>query len=103
MSATLETLCANAPELARRGPARLGIACRASQGSYSEKFYGYSGKEIATRLGIPDEAVEELLIQGAQVCAQEITTGVSERGAKRFPARLAFGCEPLTNDDRTRI
>jgi hypothetical protein len=76
MSDTLETLCANAPELARRGPARSGIACHVSQGSYFEIVYSYSGKEIATRLGIPVEAVEELLIQVAQVCATENTTCV---------------------------
>jgi predicted RNA polymerase sigma factor len=34
------------------------------------KVYGYSGREIASRLGIPEHAVEEHLIQAARRCAQ---------------------------------
>ncbi len=34
------------------------------------KVYGYSGREIARRLGIPEHAVEEHLIQAARRCAQ---------------------------------
>jgi DNA-directed RNA polymerase specialized sigma24 family protein len=34
------------------------------------KVYGYSGRDIATRLGNPVHAVEEHLIQAACLCAQ---------------------------------
>jgi hypothetical protein len=34
------------------------------------KVYGYSGREIANRLGIPERAVEEHLIQAVRRCAQ---------------------------------
>jgi DNA-directed RNA polymerase specialized sigma24 family protein len=76
MSETLESLSANAPELVRVAQlaGALPVACR--RVFTLRKVYGYSGKEIATRLGIPDEAVEELLIQAARVCAQESTTSV---------------------------
>ena len=70
MLETQETLDANTPELARvaRLARSLPAVCR--RVFTLRKVYGYSGKEIATRLGIPDEAVEELLIQAARVCAQ---------------------------------
>ncbi|MEJ0038593.1 MAG: sigma factor-like helix-turn-helix DNA-binding protein [Gammaproteobacteria bacterium] len=53
------------------------------------KVYGYSGKEIATRLGIPEEAVEELLIQAAQMCAQEGTPGVLSLAQRPSPSEEA--------------
>jgi RNA polymerase sigma-70 factor (ECF subfamily) len=85
MSETLETLCANAPELARVAQlARaLPVVCR--RVFTLRKVYGYSGREIAIRLGIPDEAVEELLIQAARVCAQENTTSVLSLAERASP------------------
>ena len=76
MAETLETLCANAPELVRVAQLARALPAVCRRVFTLRKVYGYSGKEIATRLGIPDEAVEELLIQAARVCAQENTTGV---------------------------
>jgi DNA-directed RNA polymerase specialized sigma24 family protein len=76
MSETLETLSANAPELVRMAQLARALPAVCRRVFTLRKVYGYSGKEIATRLGIPEEAVEELLIQAARVCAQEGTTGV---------------------------
>jgi len=76
MSETLETLRANAPELVRVAQLARALPAVCRRVFTLRKVYGYSGKEIATRLGIPDEAVEELLILAARVCAQEYTTGV---------------------------
>jgi hypothetical protein len=45
MSETRESLSSDAPELVR----------------VAQLAWGFSGKDFATRLGIPDEAVEELL------------------------------------------
>ena len=75
MSETLETLSANAPELVRMAQLARALPAVCRRVFTLRKVYGYSGKEIATRLGIPDEAVEELLIQAARVCAQEGTIG----------------------------
>lgn len=55
---------ARVAELARAWPAE----CR--QVFTLRKVYGYSGREIASRLGIPESAVEEHLIQAACKCAQ---------------------------------
>jgi DNA-directed RNA polymerase specialized sigma24 family protein len=76
MSETLETLSANAPELVRMAQLARALPAVCRRVFTLRKVYGYSGTEIATRLGIPEEAVEELLIQAARVCAQEGTTGV---------------------------
>ena len=76
MSETLETLSASTPELARMAQLARALPAVCRRVFTLRKVYGYSGKEIATRLGIPDEAVEELLIQAARVCAQEGTTNV---------------------------
>ena len=76
MAVTLETLCAKAPELVRVAQLARALPAVCRRVFTLRKVYGYTGKEIATRLGIPDEAVEELLIQAARVCAQENTTSV---------------------------
>ena len=70
MSETQTNLLVNAPELARVAElARaLPVVCR--QVFTLRKVYGYSGREIASRLGIPEHAVEEHLIQAACLCAQ---------------------------------
>ncbi len=70
MSETLETLSANAPELVHVAQLARALPAIARRVSTLQRFFGYSDKEIAARLGIPDEAVEELLIQAAPgVCA----------------------------------
>jgi hypothetical protein len=66
MSETLEAPSANAPELVRVTQLARALSAVCSRASTLPKVYGYSGKEIATRLGIPDEAEEELLIQAAR-------------------------------------
>ena len=89
MSETLEALCANAPELMRIAQLARALPAVCRRAFTLRKVYGYSGKEIATRLGIPDEAVEELLIQAARVCAQENTTGVPSLGRSPSPPEQA--------------
>ena len=90
MSETLETLCANAPELVRVAQLARALPAVCRRVFTLRKVYGYSGKEIATRLGIPDEAVEELLIQAARLCAQENTTSVlAQRNSPWDEAQVA--------------
>jgi DNA-directed RNA polymerase specialized sigma24 family protein len=88
MSETLETLSADTPELARMAKLARELPAVCRRVFTLRKVYGYSGKEIATRLGIPDEAVEELLIQAARVCAQEGTTNVL--GTVQIPREKAL-------------
>jgi DNA-directed RNA polymerase specialized sigma24 family protein len=76
MSETLETLSANAPELMRVAQLARALPTVCRRVFTLRKVYDYSGKEIATRLGIPEEAVEELLSHAARVFAQENTTSV---------------------------
>ena len=71
MSETHQTPNADTPEVARVAKLARALPAVCRRVFTLRKVYGYSGKEIATRLGIPDEAVEELLIQAARVCAQE--------------------------------
>jgi RNA polymerase sigma-70 factor (ECF subfamily) len=89
MSETLETLGANAPELARVAQLARALPAVCRRVFTLRKVYGCSGKEIATRLGIPEEAVEELLIQAARVCAQETTTGVLGLAQRPSPSEEA--------------
>ncbi len=67
----MKTHYANAPELASVAKLVKALPAACRRVFTLRKVYGYSGKEIAIRLGIPDEAVEKLLIQAARVCAQE--------------------------------
>jgi DNA-directed RNA polymerase specialized sigma24 family protein len=76
MSETLETLNTNAPELAHMAELARALPAVCRRVFTLRKVYGYTGTEIATRLRIPVEAVEELLIQAARVCTQEDTPGV---------------------------
>ena len=89
MSETLETLSANAPELVRMAQLARALPAVCRRVFTLRKVYGYTGKEIATRLGIPEEAVEELLIQAARVCAQEGTTGVTSLAQRPSPLEEA--------------
>lgn len=69
MSETLETLSANAPELVHMAQLARALPAIVRRVPTLQKVFGFSGKEIAARLGIPDEAVEELLTQAARgVC-----------------------------------
>ena len=70
MLETQETLNANTSELVHVAKLARSLPAVCRRVFTLRKVYGYSGKEIATRLGIPDEAAEELLIQAARVCAQ---------------------------------
>jgi len=60
----------NAPELARVAEFVRSLPVECRQVFTLRKVYGYSGKEIAIRLGIPEHAVEAHLIQAARRCAQ---------------------------------
>jgi hypothetical protein len=66
MSETLEAPSANAPELVRVTQLARALSAVCGRAFTRRKVHGYSGKEIATRLGIPDEAEGELLIQTAR-------------------------------------
>lgn len=59
-----------APELARVAEFVRSLPVECRQVFTLRKVYGYSGKEIAIRLGIPEHAVEEHLIQAARRCVQ---------------------------------
>ncbi|MEJ1961533.1 MAG: sigma factor-like helix-turn-helix DNA-binding protein [Gammaproteobacteria bacterium] len=93
MSETVKTHYANAPELASvaRLVRALPAVCR--KVFTLRKVYGYSGREIAIRLGIPDEAVEALLIQAARVCAQEdvpVVEGLAQTPSLPEEAQVAI-------------
>ena len=60
----------NAPELVRVAEFVRSLPMETRQVFTLRKVYGYSGKEIAIRLGIPEHAVEEHLIQAVRRCAQ---------------------------------
>jgi RNA polymerase sigma-70 factor (ECF subfamily) len=70
MSEQQKTLNVNAPELANIARLARALPAECRQAFTLRKVYGYSGREIANRLGIPERAVEELLIQAACACAQ---------------------------------
>ena len=89
MSETLETPSANAPELVRVAQLARALPAVCRRVFTLRIVYGYTGKEIAARLGMPDEAVEELLIQAARVCAQESTTGVQSLAQRSSPPEEA--------------
>ena len=70
MRETQKNLFVIAPELAHVAEFVRGLPAECRQVFTLRKVYGYSGKEIASRLGIPEHAVEEHLIQAARRCAQ---------------------------------
>jgi len=70
MAETQNNLFVNAPDLARVAEFARGLPVECRQVFTLRKVYGYSGREIAVRLGIPEHAVEEHLIQAARECAQ---------------------------------
>jgi RNA polymerase sigma factor (sigma-70 family) len=52
------------------------------------KVYGYSQKEIATRLSIPESTVEKHLTQAAFYCAQATLTGLAPEARTPLLYRL---------------
>jgi DNA-directed RNA polymerase specialized sigma24 family protein len=84
MSETLEAPSANAPELVRVTQLARALSAVCGRAFTLRKVYGYSGKETATRLGIPDEAEERAAHPDCAVCAQESTTDRS--GLARAPS-----------------
>ncbi len=70
MADIAKTLPVNAPELVHVVQLARALPAVCRRVFTLRKVYGYSGKEIASRLGIPEHAVEELLIQAARICAQ---------------------------------
>jgi DNA-directed RNA polymerase specialized sigma24 family protein len=88
MSEAQQTLKEGATELAEvaRFASSLPAACR--QALTLRKVYGYSGREIATRLGIPEQAVEELLIKAVRAYAPADDLEVQTLGLR--PSILAM-------------
>jgi DNA-directed RNA polymerase specialized sigma24 family protein len=97
MSETLEAPSANAPELVCVTQLARALSAVYTRAFALLKVHGYSGKEIATRLGIPEEAAEELIIQTARVRAQESTTGRS--GLAQGPSHLKKHRLRIADDD----
>lgn len=87
MYETQKNLNVSAPELAHVAKLARALPAMCRQAFTLRKVYGFSGREIANRLGIPEHAVEELLIQAARGCAQE-DTPEAESLARR-PSLLA--------------
>jgi DNA-directed RNA polymerase specialized sigma24 family protein len=86
MSEAQKTVNANSLELAQTAKLarKLPVVCR--QAFTVRKVCGYSGREIANRLGIPVRAVEELMIQAARVCA--LTDDLDVQSLGRSPSLL---------------
>ena len=93
MAESKKTPDVNATELALVAQLARALPAECRRVFTLRKVYGYTGREIASRLGIPEQAVEELLIQAARVCAQ----------ADRPPAHhLARRCFSLLDWPRLR-
>lgn len=85
MRETQSNLFVNAPELAHVAEFARALPAECRQVFTLRKVYGYSGREIASRLGIPEHAVEEHLVQAAYLCAQ---AAPDARGLERRPSLL---------------
>jgi DNA-directed RNA polymerase specialized sigma24 family protein len=85
MSETQTNPFVTARELARVAEFAKALPAECRQVFTLRKVYGYSGREIASRLGIPEHAVEEHLIQAARRCAQ---AAPDVRGLGRRPSLL---------------
>lgn len=70
MQETQKNLFVKPSELAEVAKLVRALPAECRQVFTLRKVYGYSGREIASRLGIPERAVEEHLIQAARRCAQ---------------------------------
>lgn len=80
-----QNLFTHAPELVRVAELVRSLPVECRQVFTLRKVYGYSGKEIAVRLGIPEHAVEAHLIQAARRCAQ---AAPDDRSLGRRPSLL---------------
>jgi DNA-directed RNA polymerase specialized sigma24 family protein len=85
MTEAQKSSSAAAPELAQVAKLARALSPECRQVFTLRKVYGYSGREIAARLGIPEHAVEEHLIQAACACAQ---ADPDERSLGRRPSLL---------------
>ncbi len=85
MAEIAKTLTVNAPELAYVVQLARALPTECRRVFTLRKVYGYSGREIASRLGIPEQAVDELLIQAARVCAQTDNPAVTSLARRRSP------------------
>ena len=80
----------NVPELALAVKLVRVLPAECRQVFTLRKVYGYSGRDIAARLGIPEHAVEEHLIQAARRCAQADPDSLGRRPSllKRLRLRI---------------
>jgi DNA-directed RNA polymerase specialized sigma24 family protein len=90
MRDTRKELFVKSSELAIVAELARGLPAECRQVFTLRKVYGYSGKEIAGRLGIPEHAVEEHLIQAARRCAQTDPDSLGRRPSllKRLRLRI---------------
>ena len=85
MRETQKDLFVKPSELAQVAAFARALSAECRQVFTLRKVYGYSGREIASRLGIPEHAVEEHLIQAARQCVQ---ADLDDRGLGRRPSLL---------------
>jgi RNA polymerase sigma-70 factor (ECF subfamily) len=90
MQETQKDLFVKPSELAHVAEFARGLPAECRQVFTLRKVYGYSGREIANRLGIPEHAVEEHLIQAARRCAQADPDSLGRRPSllKRLRLRI---------------
>lgn len=84
----------NGSELAQTAKLAKGLRVVCRHTFTLREAFSDSGKESASRLGIPGRAVEELLIQAARVCAQVDDLDVQSLGRgpsflKRLRSRIS--------------
>lgn len=85
MKETQKTLYVTPSELATVAELARALPPECRQVFTLRKVYGYTGKEIAIRLGIPEHAVEEHLVQAACRCAE---ADMEVHGLGRRPSLL---------------
>jgi DNA-directed RNA polymerase specialized sigma24 family protein len=90
MRDTGKDLLVKSSELAVVAELARGLPAECRQVFTLRKVYGYTGTEIANRLGIPEHAVEEHLIQAARRCAQADPDSLGRRPSllKRLRSRI---------------
>ena len=91
MTEAQKTLNVNASELAYVAKLARELPADCRQVFTLRKVYGYSGKEIANRLGMAEQAVEALLVQAARIYAQAEAIDLARRPTllERLRARIA--------------
>jgi DNA-directed RNA polymerase specialized sigma24 family protein len=83
MSEALINLSSSTPEVAQLVHLVRGLPTECRRAFTLRKVYGCSEKEIADRLGIPEHAVENLLIQAACLCAHAVGDTPRPSGPER--------------------